>query len=113
MVKNRAPLLGNVRPVLVPGPPAKTVLELEPTGQSDQETMVSLMNVPPFSQVFGPQNCVSGKEAGHCFDYSEIGWPPAYNYLGNYEPGDWIITFPASPIERRIELLREYAAKAT
>ena len=112
VVKNTAPLVGNVRTLSVPGPPAKVVLEMEPTGQSDQEVMRSLMNVPPYDFVFGGYNCASGKEAGHCFDYRAIGWPSAYDYLGHYEPGDWLLTFPSIPLERRIELLRAAALEA-
>lgn len=112
-VRNRAPFLGNVRPIHVEGPPSKTVLEMEPHGQSDQETMRTLMTMPPYDEVFGNGNCVSGKEAGHCFDYRAIGWPALGDYLGHYEPGDWLLTFPSIPLERRIELLREAALRAT
>lgn len=106
-VKNRAPLMGNVRTVYVPGPPAKTVLEMEPTGQSDQETMRAIMHMPPYSRVL--QNCVSGKEAGHCYDYRALKLPERYDYLGNYEPGDWLITFPSMPIPQRIEKMKAAA----
>lgn len=112
-VANKAPLVGNVRTREEIGPPHKIVLEMEPRGQSDQEVMRSIMNMPPFSQVLGPQNCVSLKEAGHCFDFAEVGWPSHFNSIGNYEPGDWLLTFPAAPLERRIQLLREAAEKAT
>lgn len=112
-VANRAPLMGNVRTREEIGPPHKIVLEMEPRGQSDQEVMRSIMHMPPFDEVLGPWNCVKGKEAGHCFDYREIGWPKHFDYLGHYEPGDWLLTFPAAPLPRRIELLQAAAEKAT
>lgn len=110
-VANRAPLVGNVRTREEAGPPHKIVLEMEPRGQSDQEVMRSLMHIPPFSHVL--RHCVSLKEAGHCFHFGEVGWPANWNDLGHYEPGDWILTFPAIPLERRVELLREAARTAT
>ena len=95
-VKNRAPQQGNVRMVYVPGPPAKTVLELEPTGQSDQKTMVSMMNEPPYSNVL--RYCVAGNDAGHCYPRDVMKWPEQYPNLNDYAPGDWIVTFPAVPL---------------
>lgn len=112
-VQSKAPLVGNVRTREEMGPPHKIVLEMEPRGQSDQEVMRSLMNIPPFSEVFGPKNCVSLKEAGHCFDFREIRWPDNWDHMGHYAPGDWLLTFPGCPLERRVELLREAARKAT
>lgn len=108
-IANKAPLVGNVRTREELGPPHKIVLEMEPRGQSDQEVMRSFMNIPPFSEVLG--NCVSLKEAGHCFDFEAIGWPEHFNYIGNYEPGDWLLTFPSIPLEKRIKLLRDAAER--
>jgi hypothetical protein len=110
-VQNRAPLVGNVRTREVVGPPHKIVLEMEPRGQSDQEVMRSLMGIPPFSDLL--QHCVSLKSAGHCFDFRELGYPPIWDPLGNYEQGDWIYTVPGAPLKRRIELLKAAAEKAT
>lgn len=107
-VSNRAPLLGNVRTLEHLGPPHKITLEMEPRGQSDQETMRAMMHEPPFNKVLG--HCVSGKEAGHCYDYPEIGWPEEWQYINHYTPGDWIVTFPSLSLERRVELLRRYAS---
>lgn len=111
-IANKAPLVGNVRTREELGPPHKIVLEMEPRGQSDQSVMTSLMNTPPYSTVLGPNNCVTGKEAGHCLDYRAIGWPKHFDYLGNWEPGDWIYTAPAQPLNKRIELLRQHALDA-
>lgn len=110
-VKNRCPEYGKVSVKESLGPPHSVTLQMEPHGSSDQMMMRDLMNIPPFSSVL--KHCVSGKEAGHCFSFEELGWPPAWNHLGNYEPGDFLLTFPSSPMERRLELLKLNAEKAT
>lgn len=112
-VANLAPIAGNVRTREDLGPPHKIVLEMEPRGQSDQEVMRSIMNMPPFDRVLGAENCVSLKEAGHCFDFRAIGWPEHFDYMGNYESGDWLLTFPGVPFDRRLQLLQAASEKAT
>ncbi len=112
-VLNKAPLMGNVKTREELGPPHKVILEMEPRGQSDQEVMRSLMHLPPFDAVFGRQNCLSGKEVSHCLDYRAIGWPEHFDFLGNWEPGDWIYSAPAQPLPKRMELLRIAAEKAS
>jgi hypothetical protein len=71
--------------------------KIEPNGISDQDMMTRLMNVPPFSRTFG-DTCFPAKPSGHC-------------YPENYEDGDWIVTFPGRPIEERLNLMKEYAAR--
>lgn len=87
--------------------PKRTVVQFEPYGASDQATMIRLMNIPPHNQVL--QYCVPLKEAGHCFDFRALGVPEMYDYIGNYEPGDWLYTIPSLPLPERTRLL---AAKA-
>lgn len=109
-VKNRAVIGGNVRTVYEPGPPAKTVLEMEPTGQSDQKTMLSMMNEPPYAAVLG--HCVAGNDAGHCYPRDVMKWPNEFPNLNDYAPGDWLVTFPSVNLNERVLLMREYAEKA-
>jgi hypothetical protein len=92
--------------------PHRVTLQIEPRGTSDQTTMRSLMNIPPYSRVLGPQNCLSGKEVGHTYLYDDYGWG-AYRSLGDYEPGDWLLTFPSLPLAERLEKMQHYAALAT
>lgn len=87
--------------------PARTVLQFEPNGRSDQDVMRDLMTMPPYSHLL--KNCISLKEAGHCFDFRAMDLPREYDYLGNYEPGDWLYTVPSLPLDVRLKLL---AAKA-
>lgn len=110
-IRNACPGAGKVSVREDLGPPHSVTLQLEPHGSSDQMMMRSLMNIPPFSSVL--KHCVSGKEAGHCFDFRELGWPEAWDHFGHYEPGDYLLTFPSSPMERRLELLKLNAEKAT
>lgn len=91
------------------GPPHKVVLQMEPHGSSDQDEMRRLMHIPPYSSIFG--YCISGKQAGHTYKYSRLGWGE-YANLGDYAPGDWILTFPSEPLDQRIELLAAWAQDA-
>lgn len=89
--------------------PTRCVVQYEPYGASDQMTMRRLMTIPPYSDLLA--NCVSLKEAGHCFDFRALDLPKEYDYLGNYEPGDWLYTVPSLPLERRIPLLARKAVE--
>jgi hypothetical protein len=91
--------------------PHRVTLQIEPRGTSDQTTMRALMNIPPYSAVLGGGNCVTGKEAGHTYLYDDYGWG-GYRWLGDYEPGDWMLTFPSLPIPERLEKMQHYAALA-
>lgn len=58
------------------------------------------------------KHCLRGKEVGHCYwDYDYYGWG-RYKHIGQYEPGDWLCTFPAVPLDQRIELMKKYAKDA-
>ena len=105
-VRNRAPQEGNVRPVYDAGPPAKTTLEMEPYGQSDQKTMVKMMNEPPYANVL--RHCVPGNDAGHCYPRDVMKWPEHFPNLNDYAPGDWLVTFPSVPLDERLRLMKEY-----
>lgn len=108
-VQTRAQLSGGLIAREDAGPPHTVTLQMEPHGTSDQTTMRSLMHLPPFSGIL--QHCVSGREAGHTYLYDELGWHH-YHYLGNYEPGSWLLTFPSTPLERRLELMKAHALDA-
>ena len=105
-VRNRAPQEGNVRPVYDPGPPAKTTLEMEPFGQSDQKTMVKMMNEPPYDRIL--RNCFPGNDLGHCYPREVMKWPEHFPNLNDYTPGDWLVTFPSVPLDERLRLMKEY-----
>ncbi len=92
------------------GPPHRVTLQMEPHGSSDQDEMTRLMSIPPFSKTF--RYCVSSKEAGHTFLYDRLGWHD-YKEIGNYAPGDWLLTCPSEPLDERIKLLQEWSEKAT
>lgn len=77
-----------------------------PGGRSDQDTMRFFMGMPPYDKVFGGDNCVSCKQAGHCFPFKLYGWE-AFAYLGDWEPGDFLCTFPSLPLPQRIKMLEE------
>lgn len=83
--------------------PHRMTLQFEPSGSSDQMVMRSLMGIPPYAEVL--KHCVSGKEAGHCYDNRILDWPKHYDYLSHWEPGDWLYTLPSVPLERRRILL--------
>lgn len=78
-------------------------------GGGDQHAMQIIMQRPPFRFII--DNCVYGKQAGHCYDYDVMGWPKDLMFINGYEPGDWIITFPSLDIEHRIALMTEYASR--
>lgn len=89
------------------GPPHKVTLQMEPRGASDQEIMTHLMNIPPFNQVF-KSCCLPGKELGHCYhDYAYHGWA-GLEEIGQYAPGDWIVTAPSYPHVKRLKILKTY-----
>lgn len=69
---------------------------IETNGISDQDAMRSLMAIPPFEMTFA--NCQPAMTFGHCFPE-------------NYYDGAWIITFPGRPLNERIALMQEWAAK--
>lgn len=81
-----------------------------PGGRSDQDTMRYFMTMKPYSDIFGGHNLVSCKEAGHCFPFELYGWM-AWAELGNWEPGDFVVTVPSLPIAERLELLTIYRDK--
>ena len=81
-----------------------------PGGRSDQDTMRFFMTMPPYDAVFGRHNLVSCKEAGHCFPFALYGWMQ-WADLGNWEPGDFVVTVPSLPIAERLELLSKYKAQ--
>lgn len=87
--------------------PHRTFIQVEPYGRSDQDVMRELMTIPPYAHIL--KNCLSLKEAGHCFDFRALNAPRYLYPMGNYEPGDWLYTVPSLPLRRRIPLL---AAKA-
>lgn len=88
--------------------PHRVNVQFEPYGTSDQMQMRALMTIPPFDRVLGGENCVSCKQAGHCFDHEILHMPDYYDYISKYEPGDWLYTVPSIPIERRrFALLRK------
>jgi hypothetical protein len=72
--------------------------KIEPNGISDQDAFRELMHVPPFSQTFGPWNCHEAADAGHCYPES-------------WTPESWLITFPGVPLDQKIRLMNEYAAR--
>lgn len=86
--------------------PHSVTIGVEPRGTSDQTTMRSLMSIPPYSHVL--RHCVSGKSVGHCYLYADYGWEQ-YNDLGNYEEGDFMLTFPSLPLEQRLAKMTEWA----
>lgn len=104
-----APNRGKIIPREDIGPPHRVVVQLEPHGSSDQEEMTRLMNIPPYSSV--ACYCQTGRKVGVTYLYDEYGWQDYYQY-GNYQEGDWILTFPSIPFERRLELMQNYAKKA-
>lgn len=89
--------------------PHNIAVEVEPHGTSDQTTMRSLMHLPPYADVL--RYCVSGKEAGHCYDYRIVAWPEAYDHLGHWERGDWLYTLPSIELVRRRVLLARKAVE--
>lgn len=109
-VAGNAPNRGKIMTREDMGPPHRVIVQLEPHGSSDQDEMTRLMNIPPFNAIFG--YCLSGKELGHTFLYDRLGWHN-YKEIGDYSPGDWMLTFPSEPLEDRIEFMREWAEKAT
>lgn len=81
-----------------------------PLGQAIQDGMKAVGSTMPGLEV--SREITSCKDAGHCyFDYDYYGWG-AYKHIGQYEPGDWLVTFPSVPLERRIELMAQYAKEA-
>lgn len=80
-------------------------------GGGDQYAMQFIMERPPFR--FAIDGCLSGKEVGHCYDYDLMGYPKDLVHINGYEPGDWIITFPGMPINRRLEAMADYATRIT
>lgn len=78
-----------------------------PFGRADQDGMRALSALPPYAEVFGGTNLVSCKEAGHCMPFDLYGWGH-YAWLGNWDPGDFLVTIPSLPVAERIELLRSY-----
>lgn len=70
--------------------------KIEPNGISDQDAMTRLMNVPPFSHTFGNGNCLPAVSVGHCYE-------------SNYEPGDWILTWPGMPVEEKLERMKSWS----
>jgi hypothetical protein len=87
--------------------PKRVTIDFEPYGTSDQMLMRELMNIPPYKFVL--QNYLSCKQAGHCFDLPAMGVPEMYNFIANWELGDWLYTIPSLPLVRRIALLRDKA----
>ena len=83
--------------------PHRVMIQVEPYGTSDQMCMRSLMHIPPYQDVLA--YCYRGKKVGHCYDYRVMDWPKSYDYLGHWEPGDWLYTLPSVPLERRRILL--------
>lgn len=84
--------------------------EIEPCGVAIQDAMRKLMVLPPFKRI---QVCVPGKQVGHCyFDMGYYGWE-RYSKLSQYEKGDMMVTFPAVPVEQRIDLMKQWAQEAT
>lgn len=87
--------------------PHRVSVQFEPHGTSDQMMMRELMNLPPYREVL--QHCLSSKQVGHCYDYRILKWPEAYDYMGNYEDGDWLYTLPSVELQRRKILLARKA----
>jgi len=110
-VRNRAPEGGGLIARESAGPPHSVTLSMEPYGTSDQTMMRRLMNVPPYAEVL--QHCYTGGSCGHTYPRDVMKWPEQYPNINDYEPGAWLVTFPAVPLDQRVKLMREYAQKAT
>jgi hypothetical protein len=110
-VAERAPRMGGLIAREELGPPHSVTLQMEPHGTSDQTAMTALMNIPPFDLVAA--YCVSGKEAGHCYDVEALKIPPMFHYINAYAPGDWICTWPSLPLDERLALMKAASEKAT
>ena len=76
-------------------------------GRSDQDTMRFFAPWRPFNEIFGTQNQLTCKEMGHCFPCERMGIEPLYWYLMNWEPGDFLATWPGAPVQDRIAYLSE------
>jgi hypothetical protein len=80
-------------------------------GRSDQDTMRFFAPWRPFNEIFGPQNQVTCKEAGHCMPMAYMKADPLYFYIANWEPGDFLWTLPGAPVAERVALLFEKAVE--
>ena len=88
--------------------PHGVVLQMEPHGASDQETLKAMLGIPPFSRLLW--NCQAAKSVGHCYhDPARYGWHDEYTRgMVAYEPGDWLVTAPSVPLIERAAILRDY-----
>lgn len=78
-------------------------------GRAIQDAMQLVGLVPPCDDYM---TYSSAKEAGYCyFDAAYYGWE-RYKEMVQYEPGDWLVTAPSVPLDQRIEILRDLAARA-
>ena len=88
--------------------PHGVVLQMEPRGASDQETLKAMLGIPPFSRLLW--NCQAAKSVGHCYhDPARYGWHDEYTRgMVAYESGDWLVTAPSVPLIERAAILRDY-----
>lgn len=75
-------------------------------GGGDQYAMEIISQRQPYRFIGDSTHCVPAKTAGHCFE----GVPDDLAIYGQYQPGDFIITFPAMDIATRLEKMLRYAA---
>ena len=73
---------------------------------SEQEAMVRFATTPPYAESVR----VLPQSAMNSYLHAEYGRPA--DWPGGWQPGHFILHLPGMPLERRVELAREYAAKA-
>lgn len=76
-------------------------------GGGDQYAMRIIMGWPPYTFIADERHCVPAKVAGHCFE----GIPDDLAIYGQYQPGDFVITFPSLDIATRLEKMLQYATQ--
>jgi hypothetical protein len=74
-------------------------------GGGDQYAMEIISQRQPYRFIGDATHCVPAKTAGHCFE----GVPDDLAIYGQYQPGDFVITFPALDIATRLEKMLHYA----
>lgn len=85
----------------------QSLLRSAEMGWADQVGMIQLSLVHPHRDVV---KCINGKYI-NAYPYHLYGWDK-YAWVGNYEPGCFVLHLPGMSMEKRVEVFQQYMGQA-